>query len=151
MNEHSARVSADELREVRKSDQDWVARVRTAYEAVREAAAHQDERARQRAMAHLVAISEEYADAVRGAAESLKWEAAVQRAERGETVAVIAHGDHVADVVPSGELHRLRETVEVLSDNDLVQQLRDGLRDLRDGRTYSLADIESDIEARRAP
>ena len=28
----------------------------------------------------------------------------------GETVAVIAHGEHVADVVPSDELDRLRET-----------------------------------------
>ncbi len=45
----------------------------------------------------------------------------------GETVAVIAHGRHVvrADVVPSGELDRLRETIEVLSDPDAVQSLAD--------------------------
>jgi antitoxin (DNA-binding transcriptional repressor) of toxin-antitoxin stability system len=30
------------------------------------------------------------------------WAEIVRRAERGESVAVIAHGDHVADVVPSG-------------------------------------------------
>lgn len=53
------------------------------------------------------------------------WQDAVQRAERGETVAVIAHGEHVADVVPSGELDRLRETIDVLSDNDLVRALAD--------------------------
>jgi hypothetical protein len=40
-------------------------------------------------------------------------------------VAVIAHGKHVADVVPSGELGRLRETVEVLSDTDAVRALAD--------------------------
>ncbi|HXP21599.1 MAG TPA: hypothetical protein VN840_18300 [Streptosporangiaceae bacterium] len=38
----------------------------------------------------------------------------MRRAESGETVSVIAHGQHVADVVPSGELARLRETVAVL-------------------------------------
>ena len=38
------------------------------------------------------------------------WAEIVRRAERGESVAVIAHGDHVADIVPSGELDRLRET-----------------------------------------
>jgi antitoxin (DNA-binding transcriptional repressor) of toxin-antitoxin stability system len=53
------------------------------------------------------------------------WQDAVQRAQHGETVAVIAHGEHVADVVPSGELARLRETVQVLSDHDLVRALAD--------------------------
>lgn len=53
------------------------------------------------------------------------WEDAVRRAERGETVAVIAHGEHVADVVPSGELNRLRETIEILSDADALQALND--------------------------
>ncbi len=47
------------------------------------------------------------------------------RATRGETVAVIAHGERVADVVPSGELDRLRETIEVLSDTDAVRALAD--------------------------
>ncbi len=53
------------------------------------------------------------------------WHDAVRRAENGETVAVIAHGEHVADVVPSGELDRLRETIEVLSDPEAVQALAD--------------------------
>ena len=53
------------------------------------------------------------------------WNNAVRRAERGETVAVIAHGEHVADVVPSGELDRLRETIEVLSDPDAMRDLAD--------------------------
>jgi len=50
---------------------------------------------------------------------------AVRRAENGEVVAVIAHGRHVADVVPSGQLERLREPIEVLSDPDAVQALAD--------------------------
>lgn len=53
------------------------------------------------------------------------WNDAVCRAENGATVAVIAHGKHVADVVPSGELDRLRETIEVLSDPEAVRALAD--------------------------
>jgi antitoxin (DNA-binding transcriptional repressor) of toxin-antitoxin stability system len=53
------------------------------------------------------------------------WNDAVRRAERGEVVAVIAHGKHVADVVPSGELDRLRETIEVLSVPDAMRALDD--------------------------
>jgi antitoxin (DNA-binding transcriptional repressor) of toxin-antitoxin stability system len=53
------------------------------------------------------------------------WNDAVRRAENGEVVAVIAHGQHVADVVPSGELERLRETIEVLADQDAVRALAD--------------------------
>ncbi|GDY31305.1 hypothetical protein [Gandjariella thermophila] len=53
------------------------------------------------------------------------WNDAVRRAERGETVAVIAHGEHVADVVPSGELARLRETIEVLADPEARRALED--------------------------
>lgn len=49
----------------------------------------------------------------------------MRRVARGEKVAVIAGGEHVADVVPSGELERLRETIEVLSDTDAVRALSD--------------------------
>lgn len=50
---------------------------------------------------------------------------AIARAARGETVAVIAGGKHVADLVSSAELRRLRETIEVLSDSDAVRALAD--------------------------
>jgi antitoxin (DNA-binding transcriptional repressor) of toxin-antitoxin stability system len=53
------------------------------------------------------------------------WFDAVRRAERGEVVPVIAHGEHVADVVPSGELDRLRETIEVLSAPEVMRDLAD--------------------------
>ena len=58
------------------------------------------------------------------------WRDAVRRVEHGEVVAVIAHGEHVADVVPSGELDRLRETIEVLSDPDALRALNDTEVDL---------------------
>jgi len=57
--------------------------------------------------------------------QTASWHNAIERAENGEIIPVIAHGRHVADVVPSGELDRLRETIEVLSDSDLVRALAD--------------------------
>lgn len=77
------------------------------------------------------------------------WAEIVRRAERGESVAVIAHGDHVADVVPSGELDRLRETIEVLSDSELVRDLQEGLADARAGRVFSAGQVAADLAARR--
>jgi PHD/YefM family antitoxin component YafN of YafNO toxin-antitoxin module len=65
----------------------------------------------------------------------------VRRAEQGETVAVIAHGEHVADVVRSGELDRLREMIVVLSDSELMHELRAGLADLAAGRTVPATDV----------
>ncbi|GAA0544856.1 hypothetical protein A8924_0875 [Saccharopolyspora erythraea NRRL 2338] len=78
------------------------------------------------------------------------WNEAVQRAERGESVPVIAHGEHVADVVPSGEIDRLRETIEVLSDSELVRDLREGLADMAAGRTVSADQMAEDLRARAA-
>lgn len=53
------------------------------------------------------------------------WDEAVRRVERGETIAVLAHDEHVADVVPSGQVDRLRETIGVLADTDAVRALAD--------------------------
>lgn len=63
---------------------------------------------------------------------------------------MIAHGDHVADIVPSGELDRLRETIEVLSDTELVRELRQGLAGARAGRVFPAEQIADDLAARRS-
>ena len=84
------------------------------------------------------------------AEESPSWTEVVRRAEHGDTVAVIAHGEHVADVVPSGELNRLRDTIDVLSDTDLARDLLEGLADARAGRVVSATEIAADLTARRA-
>ncbi|WP_300015105.1 hypothetical protein [Pseudonocardia sp.] len=84
------------------------------------------------------------------AEESPSWAEVVRHTEHGDTVAVIAHGDHVADVVPSGELDRLRETIEVLSDTDLVRDLLEGLADAHAGHVVPASDIAADLAARRA-
>jgi len=78
------------------------------------------------------------------------WAEVVRHAERGESISVIAHGDHVADIVPSGELDRLRETIEVLSDTALVRDLREGLADAHAGRVFTADQIAADLAARRA-
>ena len=89
-------------------------------------------------------------DGLHAASEHARsWEQAVERAERGETVAVLAHGRHVADVVPSGEIERLRETIDVLSDNELLRELRSGLDDLRTGRVVPAA-VAADLWRRSA-
>jgi PHD/YefM family antitoxin component YafN of YafNO toxin-antitoxin module len=91
------------------------------------------------------------ADDLHAASEqAAAWEQAVRRAEGGENVAVLAHGRHVADVVPSGEIERLRETIEVLSDNDLLRDLHAGLDDLRAGRVVSADDVAEDLRRRTA-
>jgi antitoxin (DNA-binding transcriptional repressor) of toxin-antitoxin stability system len=78
------------------------------------------------------------------------WAEVVRHAERGESISVIAHGEHVADIVPSGELDRLRETIELLSDTELVRDLREGLADARAGRVFSADEVAADLAARRA-
>jgi antitoxin (DNA-binding transcriptional repressor) of toxin-antitoxin stability system len=77
------------------------------------------------------------------------WAEIVRHAEHGESVSVIAHGDHVADIVPSGELDRLRETIEVLSDTELVRELQEGLADARAGRVVPAEQMAADLAARR--
>ncbi|MBV9313603.1 MAG: hypothetical protein JO100_07570 [Pseudonocardia sp.] len=74
----------------------------------------------------------------------------VRHTEQGDIVAVIAHGDHVADIVPSGELDRLREMIEILSDTELVRDLIEGLADARAGHVFPASDIALDLAARRA-
>jgi hypothetical protein len=59
------------------------------------------------------------------------WAVAMRRARHGEPVPGIAHGDHVAGVVPPGELDRLRETIEVLSGTERVRDLREGASPMR--------------------
>ncbi len=62
----------------------------------------------------------------------------------------MAHGEHVADIVPSGELDRLRETIEVLTDTELVRDLRKGIADAGAGRVFPAGQIAADLTARRA-
>jgi antitoxin (DNA-binding transcriptional repressor) of toxin-antitoxin stability system len=85
------------------------------------------------------------------AEESPSWAEVVRRAEHGDTVAVIAHGEHVADVVPSGELDRLRDTVEVLSDTELTARSAHDSRGRLTGRRSTATSCRSTrIRVRRS-
>jgi predicted transcriptional regulator len=57
--------------------------------------------------------------------------------------------DHVAEIIPSGDLDRLRETIAVLSDSELVRDLREGLADASAGRLSTAEQIAADLAARR--
>ncbi|AYY11364.1 hypothetical protein EF847_00140 [Actinobacteria bacterium YIM 96077] len=76
--------------------------------------------------------------------QTTAWQDAVRRAEDGQSVAIIAHGEHVADVVPSGELDRLRETIEVLSDPAARAALEEADRSIEEG------DVVEGVDAIRA-
>ena len=79
------------------------------------------------------------------------WAEVARRPEHGESVPVIAHSDHVADVVPSGELDRVRGTIEVLSDTELVRHLQERLADAPARRVFSVDQITAGLAARRVP
>ena len=78
------------------------------------------------------------------------WQNAVRQAEAGQSVAIISHGEHVADVVPSGELERLRETIEVLSDAATRADLDEAKRSIEEGDVLRGADaIRAVVENRK--
>ena len=81
---------------------------------------------------------------VRAGDDGQAWDAAARQAANGQTVAVVVDGEHVADVVPTGELDRLHETIEVLSDRALVADMIES----RQGR--EAGDTVRGIEAIRA-
>lgn len=56
----------------------------------------------------------------------------------------------MAELVPSGELDRLRETIAMLSDSELARDLRDGLAEFHAGRVVPASDVAADLAARRA-
>lgn len=78
------------------------------------------------------------------------WQEAVRQAEAGQSVAVIAHGEHVADVVPSGELERLRETIEVLSDPATMAALAEADRSIEEDDLVRGADAIRALVERRS-
>ncbi|PRX98795.1 hypothetical protein [Allonocardiopsis opalescens] len=55
-------------------------------------------------------------------------------------MAVIAHGEHVADVVPSGHLEQLRETIEVLTDTEGMRELAEAEKAVQRGDVVRVVD-----------
>lgn len=87
---------------------------------------------------------------VRAGDDGQAWGAAAREAASGRTVAVVVDGEHVADVVPTGELDRLRETIEVLSDRALMADLVESREGAAAGDTMRGIDaIRAIVHARR--
>lgn len=87
---------------------------------------------------------------VRAGDDAQAWDAAAREAASGRTVAVVVDGKHVADVVPTGELDRLRETIDVLSDRALMADLVESREGAVAGDTLRGVDaIRALVHARR--
>ncbi len=58
--------------------------------------------------------------------------------ERGEQVVITRRGEPTAVLLPHDEYERLIETLEVLSDRELVKKIRRGLAEANTGATVSV-------------
>lgn len=62
-----------------------------------------------------------------------------------DTLAITKRGKPVLALMPWEMYEALVETMEVMSDPDLMQTFREGVRDIHEGRTKSLADVKSEL------
>ena len=62
-----------------------------------------------------------------------------------DTLAVTKRGKPVLALMPWDMYEALVETMEVMSDPDLMQAFREGVRDIREGRTRSLAEVKAEL------
>jgi PHD/YefM family antitoxin component YafN of YafNO toxin-antitoxin module len=62
---------------------------------------------------------------------------------------VTRNGAPAAALIPVDEYEALEETAEVLSDADALSALEEGLAEIERGETVSLADLRSELAARR--
>lgn len=58
--------------------------------------------------------------------------------ERGEELVITRRGEPAAVLLPHDEYERLIETLEILSDGELVRKIRRGLAEAKRGATVSL-------------
>jgi antitoxin YefM len=70
-------------------------------------------------------------------------------ADLREHVIVTRHGRPAAVLVPVDEYDALEETAEILSDNETLRAIEEGLRQIEDGETVTLAELRRDVAARR--
>jgi antitoxin YefM len=70
-------------------------------------------------------------------------------ADLREHVIVTRHGRPAAVLVPVDEYDALEETAEILSDNETLRAIEEGLRQTEHGETVTLAELRQDVAARR--
>jgi len=67
-----------------------------------------------------------------------------------EQIMVTKNGLPAAVIVSPDDLESLRETIEVLSDSDLMRQLAESYEDLAAGQVFSADELAQAMAARRA-
>ncbi len=70
-------------------------------------------------------------------------------ADLREHVIVTRRGRPAAVLVPIDEYDALEETAEILSDNETLGAIDEGLRQIEQGETVTLAELRRDIAAQR--
>lgn len=60
-------------------------------------------------------------------------------------VVISRNGRPIALLMSLDEYESLQETIEVLSDEELMEQLRESEEDVKAGRTYSLEEVKRDL------
>ena len=60
-------------------------------------------------------------------------------------VEVTRHGRPVMAILPWDHYEGLMETLEVLADEELTASLRRGLRDIQEGRVYTLSKVRREL------
>lgn len=72
-----------------------------------------------------------------------------QVAERREHVIVTRRARPAAAIVPIDEYEALEETVEILSDQETMADIRKARADFKAGRTYTMEQVEAEFARRR--
>jgi antitoxin YefM len=73
----------------------------------------------------------------------------VDEAERThERVEVTKNGRRAAVLLSADDYDSIMETLDILSDSDLVAAIREGMHDLERGEVYSAEEVEADLKAR---
>ncbi len=70
-------------------------------------------------------------------------------ADRREHVTITRHGRPAAVLVPVAEYAALEETAEILSDDDTLRAIQQGLADLADDDVVSLDELRTEMTTRR--
>ncbi|MET8159215.1 type II toxin-antitoxin system prevent-host-death family antitoxin [Sphaerisporangium sp. NPDC005289] len=77
-----------------------------------------------------------------------RWEETVASAAGGQVIAITGRGKRVAAVVPADQIalvDRLKETIEVLSDNEAVQAITESRRSIPAGEGIRGVDAIRDL------
>lgn len=71
-------------------------------------------------------------------------------ADRREHVTVTRHGRPAAVLIPVAEYEALEETAEILSDDETLRAIQQGLADLARGDEVSLDEVRAELSTRRS-